>query len=124
MNEKKQFYSLIKPVQKLLFIEFLLRNLQNFLFFSALACCFWLLISRFIVFPYLFAAISYTIVLLVIFFGWFAWKKHPTERDAVNRFNQFVPDDRVISAYYFIEKDGEVETLLVQNAIQQSDCCS
>lgn len=118
MEETKQFYQLIRPLQKQLFWLHFWKEIQ-LLLLGASIWLFGLYVSaRFFVFPFIdrYFLIGAGIFLLISAFR--IWKKRPAVKAAVLLFNQYIADDRVVVAFSFLDKDGEIEKLQLRDTIR------
>ncbi|WAA13632.1 hypothetical protein [Fervidibacillus halotolerans] len=96
----------------------IIKESQRFLFEISFVFFLWMILSRLIVINFVDRFIGITIVLLLFFQIIRLWKGRIRTEEAVKFANQFVGEDRVLSAYRFIEKNGPVEKLLVQDAVK------
>ncbi|RID87198.1 hypothetical protein D1953_07775 [Peribacillus asahii] len=119
MEEKKQFENLVKPVQRQLFWILIGREVQWFLLAASIWAFLPFLITRVIVFPFMlhFLAIGWLMLGIVLIYR--IWKKRPSFKAASLLFNQYVPDDRVLTAFSFLDKEGELERLQLRDALRQ-----
>lgn len=118
MEEKEQFYKLVKPVQRQLFWMLLWREGQIFLLGAAVWSFFIYLFARMIVFPFTF---RFQVI------GWITlgaacifriYSRRPKIKDASLLFNEFVPDDRIVTAFSFLPLEGELERLQLRDAVR------
>jgi hypothetical protein len=119
MEESKQFSRLVKPVQRQLFWLLLWKEGQLFLLGAAVWAVVLYLLARILVFP---------LVVHFLFIGWLIlgminvyriWRKRPSMREASLLFNQYVPEDRVITALSFLQQEGEMERLQLRDAVRR-----
>ncbi len=118
MENKESFLHLLKLVRKQLWTALILREFQLYLVFLGLLLAGILLLSRIIIIPFLHYYMIIGAAALIGFLLFRIWRKRPNNYDAVHLYNQFVADDRVVTAYDFIEKDGMMEKLQLQDAIK------
>lgn len=118
MENKRSFLQLLKPVRKQLWLALLFREFQLYLVLLGAWLAVILLLSRIIIIPFLHYYMIIGATALIGFLLFRIWRKHPNNYDAVHLYNQFVADDRVVTAYDFIEKDGMLEKLQLQDAIK------
>ncbi|WAA10681.1 hypothetical protein [Fervidibacillus albus] len=117
MDEKGQFFSIIRFVKKKLQWAEFMKEMQ--LFVLEISCVFflWMVISRIVVIPFLYQWIGVTVVFLFLYQLFRLWKGRIQTEEAVAFINPLVGEDRVLSAYRFIKKNGPIETLLVRDTV-------
>nr|WP_295972028.1 hypothetical protein [uncultured Bacillus sp.] len=118
MKENSPYLSLLKPVRRQLRMGVFIQEAQLFLaLYGAWLICLFLLSHLFVI-PFIF---RYCILGAVVLLGYLllrVWKKWPGYQAAAVLYNDFVEDDRVITAYSFFSKGGIVETLQMQDAVK------
>lgn len=117
MEEQKQFFGLLKPVRRQLFLQ---KSGVEFQYWLTASTAFALLIlftARMMVFPFYHLFILLGCSLLLTFYGFRIWRKMPGWREAALLFNSYVPDDRVLTALSFINRDGILEKLQLNEAV-------
>lgn len=118
MEKKKQFINLLKPIKQQLLLQLIWKELQ-FLFMGAGAASFLLVIAAsFIVIPFLHYYFAGFAVVLLLVFLLRIWRGKPDLFKAALLYNTYVPDDRVITAFTFLEKDGDLKKLQLSDAIE------
>lgn len=118
MDNKDSFLQLLKPVRKQLWTAFLIREFQFYLVLLGVWLTAIRLLSLFVVIPFLYHYSILGAAALIGFLLFRIWRKRPYYSDAARLYNQFVTEDRVLTAYSFINKDGIMEKLLLQDAIK------
>lgn len=118
MEEKQQFINLLKPIKRQLLLQLIWKELQ-FLFMGAGAASFLLVIAAsFIVIPFLHYYFSGLAVVLFLVFMLRIWWRKPDLYQAAFLYNTYVHDDRVITAFTFLDKDGTLEKLQLADAVE------
>ena len=118
MAERIQFIKLINPIQRQQFFELVVKEAQLLLVMTGIASCFLLLFARFLIIPFLSNYFIGMLVVLLLFFSIRLWIKRPRFLTAVKVYNEYVPDDRVITAYSFLENKEAMATLQLADAIK------
>lgn len=118
MEEKQQFINLLKPIKRQLLLQLIWKEFQ-FLFMGAGAATFLLVIAAsFIVIPFLHYYFACLVVGLFFVFLLRIWRGKPDLYKAAQLYNTYVHDDRVVTAFTFLEKDGELEKLQLADAVK------
>lgn len=118
MGEKQQFINLIKPIKRQLLLQLIWKELQ-YLFMGAGAASFLLIIAAsFIVIPFLHYYFAGLAVVLFLVFLLRIWRGKPDLYKAACLYNSYVHDDRVITAFTFLQKEGELERLQLADAVK------
>lgn len=118
MEEKEQFYKLVKPVQHQLFWMLLWKEGQIFLLGASVWSFLIYLLARMIVFPFTFRFLLIGWIVLAVACIVRIFLRRPLMKDASLLFNKFVPDDRVVTAFSFLHLEGELERLQLRDAIR------
>ncbi|MFD6441844.1 hypothetical protein ACFWDG_19070, partial [Peribacillus sp. NPDC060186] len=118
ISDESQFLKLLKPIQQQLFMQLLLKEGQ-LLFMAVAVWSFMLLfIARLMVIPFILRYFFIGLICLLAFFLYRAVKRKPDKKMAALLFNQFVPDDRVVTGFAFLGNAGELETMQLRDAIR------
>lgn len=121
MNDTKKFIGFLKPIKKQLFFEHTIKELQVLLLLFGMVYFFWMMVSR----VWIIASIPKFILISTIAVGLIVliriWRKSPSEKDAVLLMNRYIPEDRVLSAYSFNNQPGEMEQLLIRDAVKHME---
>ncbi|QED47510.1 hypothetical protein [Cytobacillus dafuensis] len=118
MEDRHQFEKLIKPIQRQLLFQLIIKEVQLLLIFAGATSFLLLLIARILVIPFL---KYYFILMFIVLFSIFIiriWKNHPNMQKAVSIYNQFVPDDRVVTAFNFLKTDSIMAELQLADAVK------
>jgi hypothetical protein len=117
VENRTQFEKLLIPIRRQLFLKLILKELQ-LLFLMAGACVFLLIaIASFWVVPFLnYYFLAMFAPLMVLFFIR-VWLKRPGWHEAAMVYNEFVSEDRVLTAYSFLGKEGDLERLQLADAL-------
>lgn len=118
MKDRTQYIKLLKPIQRQLFFELMMKEAQFVLAIGGAISCLLLVCARFFIIPFL-SYYFYTLLLLaVIIFLSKLWKNHPTLKRTAFVYNQFVPDDRVITSFSFLESEGAIASLQLSDTVK------
>lgn len=119
MNESRRFLELLVPVRNKLFRRHAVKELQLFLLAGS-ACIFALVIlARIIPVPFFDLYAAAILAVLAAVFLYRIWRGRPADKDAAAVFNQFVEDDRVITAYAFLGSDEQLAVLQLKDAVSR-----
>ncbi|RHW36436.1 hypothetical protein D1B31_17110 [Neobacillus notoginsengisoli] len=117
MDDQQQFLKLLSSVLKQIRLNWAWQCFQYGIAGAGGAALCILLLARIIVFPYYHqAALFSAAVALAISFIW-AFRSWPDFKEAANLYNRYVPEDRVISAFSFYNKDGIVQRLQLAETV-------
>ncbi|KAB2337478.1 hypothetical protein F7731_07680 [Cytobacillus depressus] len=117
MEERKQFARLLKPVQNQLLFQLVMKEIQLLLLFAGALSLALLLLARLIVIPFInYYFITLILVLFVITIIRI-WMNRPTMHGAAVIYNKYVPDDRVMTAYSFLNAEGIIASLQLSDAL-------
>lgn len=122
MEERDLFKKLLKPIQRQLFFELLWKEVQLTLAFVGLASCLLLIYARFFVIPFLGYYFLILLLLAIIIFSIKVWRNYPPLKKAAFVYNGFVPEDRVITSYHFLEKEGVIASLQLADTVNRMKC--
>ncbi|CAH2713285.1 hypothetical protein BACCIP111895_00420 [Neobacillus rhizosphaerae] len=117
MEEKRQFYQLLKPVRRQLLIKRSFVQFHYWLLAASVFTVLLLLAARLFVIPFYHEMVWYGCFLLLILFIFLIWRSRPGWREAAQLFNTYIPEDRVITALFFIDDDGVLKKLQLAEAI-------
>ncbi|MEH7388772.1 hypothetical protein V7149_17945 [Bacillus sp. JJ1503] len=118
MEDRKQFEKLLRPIQKQLLVQLIIKEVQLLLVFAGALSLFLLVLARFIVIPfvnYYFLSIMLTLFIIFIIR---IWRKRPKKYEAAIIYNHFVQDDRVLTAYSFLKTQGVIAALQLSDAVK------
>ncbi len=118
MKESKQFIGLVKPVQRQLFWLLLWKEGQLFLLGASVWAVVLNLLARMIVFPFVLRFLLIGWLVLGIISVYRVCLRRPSIKTASLVFNQYVPEDRVITALSFLQQEGELERLQLRDAVR------
>ena len=119
MEDRDLFKKLLKPIQRQLFFELLLKEVQLTLAFVGLASCLLLICARFFVIPFLSYYFFILFLLSIIIISIKVWRIYPPIKKAAFVYNGFVPEDRVITSYHFLEKEGVIASLQLADTVNR-----
>ncbi|CEG26796.1 hypothetical protein [Bacillus sp. B-jedd] len=117
MDIQQQFLKLLLPVLRQLRIKRALLWIQTGMALAGGATLAVLLAARVIVFPYYHrtALVFVTIILGMVLL--FIFRRLPGIKDAAALYNNFIPEDRVISALSFYKEEGVVQKLQLAETV-------
>ncbi|PLR97308.1 hypothetical protein [Bacillus sp. T33-2] len=118
MDDNKRFFRLLKPVRRQLLIGSIIKEAQLLFCYAAVWSVLLMLAARFMVIPFFSRYIFTGLVILVVVHIVRVWQGRPGWRDAALVYNEFVPDDRVITGLTFLEHAGVLAKMQLQDAIQ------
>ncbi|WNS77142.1 hypothetical protein RRV45_09200 [Bacillus sp. DTU_2020_1000418_1_SI_GHA_SEK_038] len=119
MEDRKQFKNLLRPIQKQLLVQLIIKEVQLLLVFAGALSLLLLVLARFIVIPFVnYYFLSFILALFIIFIIRI-WRKRPKLHEAVIIYNHFVPDDRVLTAYSFLKTEGIMAAIQLSDAVKQ-----
>ncbi|MGG4266348.1 hypothetical protein [Peribacillus simplex] len=118
ISDEGQFLKLLKPIQQQLLMQLLFKEGQLLLLAVAVWSFLLLFIARLMVIPFILNYFFIGFICLLAFFLYRAVKRKPDIKMTASLFNQFVPDDRVVTGFAFLGNTGELETLQLRDAIR------
>ncbi|WP_181444447.1 hypothetical protein [Bacillus sp. 03113] len=118
MDEKKQFYSLLKPIQRELFWEQLLKEVQLLLMIAGGLFLIMRLIASVWIIPFFFTFFFIGCILLIGFICFRLWYSRPDVSAAAHVFNGFVEEDDVVTAFSFLNRNGAMERLQLLKTVR------
>ncbi|MFT8319463.1 MAG: hypothetical protein ABF649_01000 [Bacillus sp. (in: firmicutes)] len=119
MNNQKKFFSLLKPVQRSLFMELLIKEIQFLLLEAGIVLLFSYLLANFVIIPFLNWYILISFFLLFVVFLLRLWFKRPTSKETVTLFNTYVAEDYALTGFHYVNNDGAMEQLVVEQALKE-----
>lgn len=118
MEDRKQFEKLLRPIQKQLLVQLIIKEVQLLLVFAGALALILLGLARFIVIPFVHYYFFSIILALFIVFINRIWRKRSKKYEAALIYNRFVPDDRVLTAYSFLKTEGIMASLQLSDAVK------
>lgn len=118
MEDKRQFYQLLNPLRRQLFIKRTLREFHYWLLAAAALSSVILLAARIWVIPFYHEMVLSCCLLLIPICIFRIWRNRPGWKDAAAVFNAFVPEDQVITAFSFLTEEGLVQKLQLAEALR------
>ncbi|MGE7661876.1 hypothetical protein ACQKL6_09140 [Peribacillus sp. NPDC097197] len=116
-HDELQFLKLIKPVKRQLFMQHVMREGQLLLLAVSAWTTLLFFMARIVVIPFVFRYFFIGIICLLAFFVYRIIKGKPGNKTAALLFNQYVPDDRVVTGFAFLGEIGELKSLQLRDAI-------
>lgn len=117
MDDRDQFLSLLKPVRRQLVIEIIIKEGQLLLCLIGALSFFLLLLGQLFVIPFLLRYLLIGTVFILVFVMYRIWIARPSWHDAAVVFNQYVQDDRVVTALSFLHEEGIMQKLQLADSI-------
>ncbi|WP_407271587.1 hypothetical protein [Radiobacillus sp. PE A8.2] len=111
MNEKQQFYELLKEVRRRLGIQQAIQTFYMVLLSCAGAALLWVGFGRMIVVTYMELKIAITCAVIIVGFVIYFLMKKPSDIAASDKFDAQGLDDRVGTAHSFLEDISEIAKL-------------
>ncbi|MFJ5713336.1 hypothetical protein [Neobacillus sp. NPDC093127] len=117
MEDKSQFYQLLKSVRRQLLIKRTAVEIHYWLLAASVFSVLLLLAARVLVIPFYHEMLWIGCLLLLPIFVFRIWRNRPGWREAAQLFNAYIPEDRVITALSFIAEDGMLQKLQLAEAL-------
>ncbi|ETI66934.1 hypothetical protein [Neobacillus vireti] len=117
MEDKSQFYQLLKPVLRQLLIKRTAVEIHYWLLAASVFSVLLLLAARVLVIPFYHEVLWSGCFLLLPVFVFRIWRNQPGWREAAQLFNAYIPEDRVITALSFLDEEGMLQKLQLAEAI-------
>ena len=118
MEDKRQFYQLLKPIRRQLLIIKVLCEFHYWIVAAAVLSLLILISARVFVIPYYQEIIYFTCLLLILPFIFRIWRNKPGWKESAFIFNTYVPEDRVMTAFSFLDDKGLLQQLQLAEALK------
>ncbi|QCJ42033.1 hypothetical protein FAY30_09050 [Bacillus sp. S3] len=117
MEDKQLYFQLLKPIRRQLLRNRIITELHYWLLTVLAFSVLILSAARIVVIPYYHEMIWYGGFFMLLVFVFRCWRSQPGYREAASLFNDYIPDDRVITAFSFIDDDGMLQKLQLAEAL-------
>jgi hypothetical protein len=116
MEDKSEFYQLLNPVRKQLLIKRTFVEIHYWILAASVFSVLLLMAARLFIIPFYHEMVWTGCFLLLPLFVFRIWRNRPGWREAAQLFNTYIPEDRVITALFFIAEEGMLQKLQLAEA--------
>ncbi|MFF2449849.1 hypothetical protein ACFVSW_22665 [Neobacillus sp. NPDC058068] len=117
MEDKSQFYQLLKPVRRQLLIKRTVVEFHYWILAASIFSVLLLVAARVVVIPFYQEMLWIGCLLLLPIVVFRIWRNRPGWREAAQLFNAYIPEDRVITALSFLDEEGMLQKLQLAEAL-------
>jgi len=117
MEDKKLFIKLLQPIRRQLLLKRIFIEFHYWILAASAFSVMILTAARIFVIPFFHEIIWYGCFMILLVFVIRTWRNQPGFREAAQLFNTYIPDDRVITAFSFLDDEGKLQKLQLAEAL-------
>ncbi|MFK9092398.1 hypothetical protein [Bacillus salipaludis] len=117
MEDKTLFIKLLNPLRRQLLLKRIIQEIHYWMLAASAFSVIILSLARIFVIPFYHEIIWYGGFLILLVFVFRTWRNNPSFRETANLFNTYIPEDRVITAFSFLNEEGMLQKLQLSEAL-------
>jgi len=117
MEDKKLFIKLLQPLRRQLLLKRIFIEFHYWILAASAFSVMILTAARIFAIPFFHEIIWYGCFMILLVFVFRTWRNQPGHREAAKLFNTYIPDDRVITAFSFLDDEGKLQKLQLAEAL-------